>query len=505
MSTIQREHIKHNGRFEVEKFPYRSLRGFLGDMEERGELAHIAEEVSTEYELNAIVKKVSRSYIKGPGLYFHKPKDFPDWTFATNTLLTYDRYLRAMNTTREEVFEYYIERTKAVTHENLEDYYEVVERGDFEDLVFEGEEIDITKIPIPIWNEFDGGRYITSGIVMTCNPETNRQNMAILRLMVQSSNQTGILMVPVQDSAKNLRLHELKGENMPISVVIGADPLIYALSQVPAPSDISEFAYWGAITGERIQMVKCKTNNLLVPKTSEIVLEGEIPLGILQAEGPFGEFHGLYSGVRDSNIFKIKRVSMKRDAIYQGLPNHKEPCESFLIGHLGIDLETMRYARSYFPEIKGIRTVSAYGLTTVVAIDHKKDQAGLGKRAGHFLWTSSQIDKVAKNIIVVDDTVDIYSDYEILWALGSYVQGNKDISIVEGTPGVQIEPSESWSMGYIEPPGLNLGTTTRTVIDATPKKGIFGEGYKRGVANPPEEVKKKVEERWPTLGLDRYS
>ncbi|RLA93151.1 MAG: hypothetical protein DRG25_05085 [Deltaproteobacteria bacterium] len=500
---MARKHIKYQGGFEAEKFPYKSLRGFLGDMEERKELAHIIEEIDTRYEVGAIARKVGMSFERGPGIYYHNLKEFSDWTLVTNVINTYSRLFRALGTTKEKVFDDFTEKAEKITSSNQDSYYEIVKDGDFEQIDLRDNDIDITRLPIPLWSESDGGRYITTGLTMCLNPETGRQNMSITRLMVQGPRQTGILITPAQDIGKNYLAHKKKKKNMALAIAIGADPLMYIVSQINAPRDISEFSYWGAIAGEKAQMVKCKMSDLLVPKRAEIVLEGEVPIDEFHSEGPFGEFPGFYSGIRKLNVFKIHRLAMKEDAIYQGMAIGKDPNEANFITSWGTDLSVMKHARRYFSEITAVRSISAVGLTTVVAIDHNKAYPGLSKQAGHFIWACPQLAKAAKNIIVVDDTVDIYSEYDILWALGSYVQGNKDISIVEGTPGVIIDPSEPWGMGYIEE-DKTLQTTTTTIIDATPKYGIFSEGYKRGIVDSPKEIKRKVEEKWSHWGIDKY-
>lgn len=501
---MTKEHVKHGGEFRAEKFPYPSLRGFLGDMEERAELAHIKTEIDTEYEVGAIAKKVSTSLHKGPGVYFHNLKDYPDWTLVTNVFSTYDRIFRILGTSKERVFDDFAERTEEISLSNHENYYTVVKGGDFEEIELEGDGVDITKMPIPLWAELDGGRYITAGLVMCLNAETGKQNMSIARLMVEGPRQTGILITHAQDIGKNYLTHKIRNKNMKIAVAIGVDPLMYLASQINAPRDFAEFAYWGAIAGENAQMVPCKTSDLVVPKSAEIVLEGEVPLEEFHPEGPFGEFPGFYSGVRNLNVFKIHRMAMKADAIYPGMGVGKDPNEGNFLTSWGSNLSFMKYARTHFSEITGVRSITGNGLMTVLGIDHKKAYPGLAKAAGHFLWSSPQVAKEAKNIIVVDDTIDIYSDIDILWALGNYVQGNKDISLVQGAPGILLDPSEPWGMGYIEQDKILL-TKTAMVIDATPKYGIFSEGYERGVVDSPKETKKKIEEKWSEWGLDKFS
>ncbi len=497
------KHKKHGGEFKAEEFPYKSLRGFLGDMESRNELVHIKDQIDTRFEVGAIAKKAASSFHKSPGIYYHDLKDFPDWTLVTNVMSNWNRLFRIMGSTQETVFDDFAERTEDISLSMQDKYYTIEKDGDFEELNFEGEDVDITMIPAPLWSEYDGGRYLTTGLITSQNFETGKQNMSIARLMIQSPNQTGILITHRQDIGKNFLSHKIKERSMPIAVAIGVDPLMHLSSQINAPRDLSEFAYAGALAGEKVQMTRCMNSDLLVPKSAEIVLEGEILLDEFHSEGPFGEFPGFYSGRRDLHVFKVKRLAMKEDAIYPGMGVGKDPNEGNLITAFGSNLSFMKYARTHFSEISGIRSISGIGFTTVVAVDHKKAYPGIGKAAGHFVWSSPQVAKEAKNIIVVDDTIDIYSDIDIFWAIGNYVQGNKDISVVEGTPGTILDPSEPWGMGYIEE-DKTLQTTTVTIIDATPKYGMFSEGYKRGVVDFPEEVKKKIEEKWSEWGLDKY-
>lgn len=496
-------HRKHAGHFEAEEFPYRSLRGFLGDIERRREVARIRDEIDTKHELGAIAHKAGKSFRKGPAIYFENLRDFPQWTAVTNVINTYDRLYRALGTTRGTIFDDFAVRSANVSGDTLEEYYTVCRKADSEEFELEGDEIDITKLPVPLWSEHDGGRYITTGLTMCLDPETSVQNMSVTRLMVEGPRQTGILITPLQDIGKNYLAHKIKGQNMALAVAIGVDPLMHIASQINAPRNVSEFAYWGALTGKKAEMARCKQSDLLVPKSAEIILEGEIPLDEFHPEGPFGEFPGFYSGKRNLHVFKINRIAMRGDALYQGMAIGKDPNEANFITSWGSDLSLMKHARQSFSEITGVRSITGVGLTTVVAVNHKKAYPGIGKAAGHFVWACPQVAKAAKNIIVVDDTIDIYSEYDIFWALGVYVQGNRDISVVEGTPGVILDPSEPWGMGYIEE-DQTLQTTTATVIDATPKHGIFSEGYKRGVVGSPADVKEIVEKKWSEWGFSKF-
>ncbi len=163
------------------------------------------------------------------------------------------------------------------------------------------------------------------------------------------------------------------------SIVVGTDPLYYLASLLPAPPQVDEMDYWGALTGKPLEVVRSETNDILVPATAELVIEGEVDLEERRLEGPYSEFTGYYSGVRYFPVIHIKAITMRRDPIYQNIYNAQEPAEGPNIGYLMSEIEIYRQVKALIPEIRAIRVLSGWGLVLAVAVDKQavRQKAGL--------------------------------------------------------------------------------------------------------------------------------
>lgn len=472
-------------------FPFKSLREYLQHLDENNDLLHVKGEVDPRWEIGFIHKQLHMK--QGPAVMYEKVKGFPGRRLVDHVLGTYDRCYAALNSTRDTVFNDYIKRTGKLVPPK------VVEEAPFYEVVQKGAEVDLTKIPVPTWGEHDGGPYITCGALMARDPEIGFQNMAIYRIMVKGKNRTGVFIHMPKHVAYILAKYEQRGEPMPIAVAIGLDPLTLLCCEATIPYGVSEMDLWGALAGEPLECVRCQTNDLLVPATAEIVLEGFVLPDEREPEGPFGEFPGFYSGVYNSNVFHVERLLMRKDAIYQGMSVGRPPTEGTLIEGIMQCLESVKYLQESIPQVKAVRFLGTSSLQCVMALDKKVRYPGLARRAGNALWTS-HCGRGFKNIFVVDDDIDIYNDNDIWWAMATRFQGDRDIVTIPNTLGILLDPSERRSLGT-DVKEVWDSLTCRTIFDCTEPLPPFDEGYKRGVVDQPKEVKERVLSRWKELGL----
>ncbi len=495
-------------------FPYKSLRDFIKYLDEQGELHHVKGEVDPKWEMGFIHKQVHLK--KGPALIYENIKGFPGWRLVDHVLGTFSRCFAAMNTGKERVFDDYIQRTKELTPPK------VVDKAAFREVVLTGEEVDLTKLPVPTWAEHDGGPYITYGVVMVRDPDNGYQNMAIYRMQLKGPKKTGILIHVPQHIAHILAKYEARGEPMPLAVALGVDPLIHLCCEATVPYGVSEMDLWGALAGEPLEVVPCRinelqpparhrrgwaphrsglseTNDLLVPATAEIVLEGFVDPEEREPEGPFGEFTGYYSGVYNMNVFRVERMSMRRDAIYHATSVGRPPTEGILVEGLMKALESVKSLRGSIPQVRAARFLGTSALMCVISLERTGRYPGIAMRVGNSLWTSSA-GRSYKNIIVVDDDVDIYNDDDVWWAFSVRYQGDRDTLFVPNVQGLFLDPSERPLVGG-EVREVVGSLTCKTVFDCTKPMPPLDEGYRRGVVDQPDEVKERVLARWKELGL----
>ena len=285
---------------------------------------------------------------------------------------------------------------------------------------------------------------------------------------------------------------------MPIAIVIGTDPLTTLASLMPAAEQFDEMNYWGAFTGEPLQMVKCETSNILVPATAEIIIEGEIDPDKRILEGPFAEFPGYYSGNRMCPVIQVKAITMRKNPIYQYMYMGKPPSESHSIGHLLYDLELYRQLKPIVPEIVDVAVLSTWTLTTAVSLSKnaRLRTPGLEKRLGMAV-KSVKAGYMVKNLFIVDDDVDVHNTHDVLWSFSVKFQPAKDITVVEDVPGILLDPSEL-CVGH---GGKYSGHSSYAIFNCTDKLPPYDEGFQRGLAKPDAEAIERVESNWLTYGF----
>ncbi len=198
-------------------FPFESLRDFLRYLEEKKDLVRVKGEVDKKWEIAYIAKELHKK--QGPAVLYENIKGHPDWRLADHVLGTYQRCFTTLNSSRDTVFNDYIKRTSKLVPPQL------VDEAPFMEVVQKGDEVDLTKIPVPTWGEHDSGPYITCGVLVNRDPESGSLNMAIYRMQAKDKNRTGVFIHMPKHVAYILANYEKRNEVMPMAVAIGCDPL----------------------------------------------------------------------------------------------------------------------------------------------------------------------------------------------------------------------------------------------------------------------------------------
>ena len=333
------------------------------------------------------------------------------------------------------------------------------------EVVMEGDDVDLYKLPIPMSSIYDGGPMITAGVVIAHDPELG-MNSGIYRFMVKEKNLTGIDIV----TPNNMRLFVQRAFDakrpLPISISIGTHPIEMVGAGYKAALGIDEMAIAGGIRGSAVKLAPCKTIDVPYVADAEIVLEAEVlPTGWTHPEGRFGEFTWLMGGLHWNPLVRVKAVTMRRDAVYYALHMPWENTWMMAPSRYTAIRQALRTAGVTVKDIN----VTMGGVTFWHAVISIKKQAGEGKNA--LLAALSVMD--LKHVVVVDDDIDIFNPVEVEWAIATRVQGDRDIMIVSNARGKPLDPS-------LPPvPHGMVPTTAKVGIDATIAEGIPKERYER--------------------------
>ncbi len=431
-----------------------SLRDYLQTLERRGQLDRHPDAVDVR-ELGGLVGDSDRAFL------FTTIRDYPTWRVAGNLLSTRDRLAIAMRCGGDEIAQRFddavVAPIEAIT----------VDDAPCQEVVQEGEAVDLTSIPYPIMHRLDGGPYL-SGTCVVCSSRGVRRNVGSYRLMYRSPTETGIDLVSPSDLRVLYERQLAQGEPLEIAVALGVHPFEMLAASYKAPPGTDEFAIAGGLRGKPTRLVKCKTVNTEVPADAECVLEGELlPIGWTEDEGPFGEFNHISGEVKWNPVFKVRCITQRRDPILWYLTM---PLENDWLCAPAVEAAGLQALRAASVQPTAVRApVGACGYWTLIASIKKR--AGEGKNALLALLSVAEV----KLAIVTDDDIDVNSPDELDWAMALRVQADKDVIVVPGARAKHIDPSvraRELAKGGL-PVGAKLG------IDATIPEGLSQEDYTR--------------------------
>ncbi|MFQ5851751.1 MAG: UbiD family decarboxylase, partial [Candidatus Binatia bacterium] len=462
------------------KMAYADLREFLHRLEKEGELAHVRPLVEINYEIGAVCRKTLD--LHGPALFFDNIRGHKI-PLVVNLFATRRRYAMAIDTTPEELHRHWAEHTLRPIEPLL------VKNGPCKENVVNGKDVDLAEFPIPIWNELDGGPYITLPCHISKHPVTGSRNASTYRGQLHDSKTIGILAAPYRHIALHRNEALKRGEPLPVAIAIGVDPAITVASVASFPYEVDELAMAGALRGEPVELVPCETVPLEVPATSEVVIEGEIDPNEKIEEGLFGEFTGYYGIKMPRPIIKIKAITYRNNPIYaasyEGLPPH----DTDLL--MGVPIETEILRLVPLPGIQKVHVTEGGCGAFNCIISVKKQFEGYGKMIGMAAlgtWGARYV----KTLIVVDEDVDPFNWTEVEWALATRVQPHRDVEILKDLVGCVLDPSLP-----LRERQTGHSRTSKMIIDAT----AYNANEFEIPCRPKPDVMEKVNREWAEYGI----
>lgn len=345
-------------------------------------------------------------------------------------------------------------------------------------------EPDLSQLPVQTCWPGDAGPLITWGMVVTRRPgkdDPRSYNLGIYRIQVLDKDRAILRWLPFRGGAQHYRQWQPSGEAMPVAVVIGCDPATLLASVIPAPANVSELSLAGIFNGTPSKLAPCDTIDLHVPASSEIVLEGEVQPGETALEGPFGDHTGYYNEAADYPVFRLTAMKMRRDCVYLSTFTGRAPDEPSIIGEAMTDLFRPLLQQA-IPEIVDVHLPPATCSYRVAILQIAKTYPGQARRAMMGFWSLLPQFSMTKYVIVVDQDIDIRNWDDVMWAVATRSDPERDLLVLTGTPVDQLDfasPREGL--------GGKLG------IDATIKTGaettrIFAEKL-----TMPAEVEKRAD------------
>ena len=367
----------------------------------------------------------------------------------------------------------------------------VVKNAPCQEIVWEGGDVDLYKLPIQhCWPE-DVAPLVTWGLTVTRGPHKKRQNLGIYRQQLIGRNK--LIMRWLSHRGGALDYQEFRKLNpdtpYPVAVVLGCDPATILGAVTPVPDTLSEYQFAGLLRGSRTELVKCIGNDLQVPARAEIVLEGVIHPNETALEGPYGDHTGYYNEQDHFPVFTVERITMRENPIYHSTYTGKPPDEPAVLG-VALNEVFVPLLQKQFPEITDFYLPPEGCSYRMAVVSMKKQYAGHAKRVMMGCWSFLRQFMYTKFIIVVDDDVNVRDWKEVIWAVTTRMDPVRDTVLMENTP-----------IDYLDFASPVSGLGGKMGLDATNKwPGETNREWGRVIKKDPA-VTDKIDEIWERLGL----
>ena len=492
---------------------YQDLRDFLAQLEKLGELKRITVEIDPKFEMTEICDRVLRA--GGPAILFERPKGSSTPVLA-NLFGTVRRVALATGQEGDplpalrEVGELLAYLKEPEPPKGFRDAWEklpvlkqvlnmapkLLSSAPCQEIVWEGKDVDLARLPIQTCWPGDAAPLITWGMVVTRGPQglpnsKTRQNLGIYRQQLLGPNKLIMRWLAQRGGALDFREHcaANPGQPFPVAVVIGADPATILGAVTPVPDTLSEYQFAGLLRGAKTEVVKCLGSDLQVPASAEIVLEGVIHPGETALEGPYGDRTGYYNEQAMFPVFTVERITQRRDAIYHSTYTGKPPDEPAMLG-VALNEVFVPLLRKQFPEITDFYLPPEGCSYRLAVVSIKKQYPGHAKRVMFGIWSFLRQFMYTKFIIVTDDDIDIRDWQEVVWAITTRVDAARDTLIAENTP-----------IDYLDFASPVAGLGSKLGLDATNKwPGETQRQWGTPIAMD-AAVKQRIDALWNSLGL----
>jgi len=361
-----------------------------------------------------------------------------------------------------------------------------------QEIIIEESDVDLSKFPIQTCWPGDAAPLVTWPLVITKGPEKERQNLGIYRMQLIGRNKLIMRWLSHRGGALDFRDWNLKHPNeaFPVSIALGADPATILATVTPVPDTLSEYAFAGLLRGRKTDVVSSQTNDLQVPASAEIVLEGVIEADEVADEGPYGDHTGYYNEVEKFPVFTVKRITHRKDPIYHSTYTGRPPDEPAMLG-VALNEVFVPLLQKQYPEISDFYLPPEGCSYRMALVSIKKQYAGHAKRVMMGVWSFLRQFMYTKFVVVVDDDVDIRKWEDVIWAITTRMDPSRDTVMIENTP-----------IDYLDFASPVAGLGSKMGLDATNK---WPEETTREWGTTIEmstSIKQRIDDIWQELGID---
>ncbi len=486
---------------------YQDLREFIAELEKQGELIRIQTQVDANLEITEICRRTLDK--QGPALLFENVKG-SNMPVLANLFGTTRRVAMAMGqkdlAALRKLGKLLAELKQPEPPKGLKDAIKKlpvlkqvlnmpvksIKKGQCQEVIIEGDDVDLSKLPIQTCWPKDVAPLVTWGLTITKGPLKKRQNLGIYRQQVIGKNKLIMRWLSHRGGALDFKDWQAQnpGKPFPIAVALGADPATTLAAVTPIPDSLSEYAFAGLLRGKKTKVCTCLGNDLQVPENAEIILEGVLNPGEMADEGPFGDHTGYYNEVEQFPVFTVEKITHRKNPIYHSTYTGKPIDEPAVLG-VALNEVFVPLLQQQFPEIADFYLPPEACSYRMAIVSMKKQYPGHAKRVMMGVWSFLRQFMYTKFVIVVDDDIDVKNWKEVIWAISTRVDPTRDTTLIDNTP-----------IDYLDFASPVSGLGSKMGIDATNK--LPGETDREwGEAiEMDQSVIDKIDNIWHELGID---
>ncbi|TPW32502.1 UbiD family decarboxylase [Martelella alba] len=488
---------------------YDSLQDFLATLEKRGRLKRIARPVSLVHEITEISRRVLHA--GGPALFFEQPVDADgnvsaipvitnlfatreriEWGFGLASghigdLATLLRQLRAPQppASMREAFDSLPLIRSALALGVKQD-----NRPPCQEVVLTGDAVDLSRLPIQWCWPGEPAPLVSWPLVITSDhDDPDDINVGVYRMQKLGKNRLIMRWLSQRGGAKHFRSWQKAGQDMPVTVAIGADPATILSAVMPLPEEMSELDFSGVLSGRKARIARAISQPQIVPANAEIVLEGTVSVTEEADEGPYGDHTGYYNAIERFPIFTVSAITMRKKPVYLSTYTGRPPDEPSVLGEAMNEL-FVPLVKQQVPEILDIHLPAEACSYRAIVVSIDKRYPGQARRVMMALWSMLSQFNMTKLIIVVDPDIDIRDWKDVIWALVTRYDASRDTMLIDNTP-----------IDYLDFASPKAGLGGKIGLDATIKIGTETEREWGRVIAMSGDVKDRVDALWQDLGL----
>jgi UbiD family decarboxylase len=440
------------------------LRTFVADFARAhpADVLRISESVDLEYDVQAIALELERRR-RFPILHFEKVRGHT-MPIVSNVMASRRGLAFALGVEESELAETYARRLKDLMKPV------VLDTPPFRVRVRRGPELDLGGLPIPTYYPGDGGRYLTAGLVIARDPDTGVDTAGYHRFQLRGRDRMGVSLHSRRRMFEYQRRAEARGANLECAIALGLHPIVGMGSLAyPAP-EVSKFEVVGGLFREPFAVRRAETVDVTVPAWAEIVIEGEIVANVREPEGPFGEFTGYFSRRSTEHVFVARAIALREGAWFQSIASGRAPDHILPLGVLR-EAEIRNAVARVVPNVRAVHVPTSGGASFTAYVSIRQTRPGEAK---HVIPIVLGVDHYLKLVVVVDEDIDVYDESDVLWALATRMQADRDLVVLGGSLGAILDPSAS-----------EQGVTAKLGVDATRP---FGQAFAEKLVMDPARM-----------------